>query len=158
MLFDRLGCWDSSFLQHSCSSKRIKSSYCVQQRKVRSACLFLCSYLFGLRSSAKILQQIKGADNAITVEIIAQAGAKEPPNDAIPQFVQAYTSHSRVGGLLKETHTGKLVKEWEGLLAAANSKPELVEMGPAVASFMAVKDDEEMVRFPNLPHTQKHGN
>lgn len=61
-------------------------------------------------------------------------------------FTQAYTSHSRVGTLVKENHTGKLVKEWEAALAAANSKPELIDMGPAVSSLLAVKDDEELVR------------
>ena len=102
---------------------------------------------FTLQSPAKILQQIKGGDNPVAIEIIPQAGAKEPSNDAIPRFVQAYTSHSRVGSLLKETHTGKLVKEWEALLAAANSRPDLVEISPAMSSFMAVKDDEELVRI-----------
>lgn len=111
-----------------------------------------------LKSAAKILQQIKGSDNPIPIEIIAQAGAKEPPNDAIPQFVQTYTSHSRVGALLKETHTGKVVKEWEALLAAANSKPEQVEMGPAMSSFMAVKDDEEMVRDAWMHSTENSRN
>lgn len=47
-----------------------------------------------------------------------------------------------------------MVKEWEGLLAAANSRPEQVELGPAIASFMAVKDDEEMVSNAWIHHIE----
>jgi nucleosome binding factor SPN SPT16 subunit len=96
---------------------------------------------------AKILQQIKGDDNPLPVEILAQASPKEPPNDSMSKFVQAYTSHIRVGALVKDTLTGKLVKEWEAALASANSKPELLDMAPALSSLMAVKDEEELVRL-----------
>ena len=79
------------------------------------------------------------------VEILIQAKAKEPPTDAIPKFLEAYTSHQRVGCLVKETHTGKLLDEWNNVLASAEKKPELVDMAPAVASLMAVKDEDELV-------------
>ena len=41
-----------------------------------------------------------------------QAKAKEPPTDALPRFVQAYAAHDRVATLTKESHTGKLIDEW----------------------------------------------
>ena len=85
-----------------------------------------------LYNPAKILQQLKGDDNSIPLEILPW----EPANDALPRFVQAYTSHSRVGTLW-ETQTGRLVQQWEALLADADSWPERVEMAPAIASFMA---------------------
>lgn len=94
---------------------------------------------------AKILQQVKDSENPIPLEFLAQAPPKEPSNDAITRFVLAYTSHSRVGTLTKEKPAGKLVKEWDAALAAANSRPEQIEMGPALSSMMAVKDDEELV-------------
>lgn len=94
---------------------------------------------------AKILQQIKGDDNPLPVELLAQAPPKEPANDALSKFIQAYTSHSRVGTLVKDSLTGKLIKEWEAALDSANSKPEVVDMAPALSSLMAVKDDEELV-------------
>lgn len=105
--------------------------------------------------TGKILQQIKGDDNPLPVEILAQAPPKEPPNDSMSRFVQAYTSHSRVGTLVKDTLTGKLVKEWEAALASANSTPELLDMALALSSLMAVKDDEELVclsLFLPFPH------
>ena len=100
-------------------------------------------------SLAKILQQVKDSDNPIPLEFLAQAPPKEPSNDAVTKFVLAYTSHTRIGTLTKEKSTGKLVKEWEVALEAANSKPEQAEMGPALSSMMAVKDDEELVDISN---------
>jgi nucleosome binding factor SPN SPT16 subunit len=47
---------------------------------------------------------------------------------------------------VKETQTGKLIKEWETALASANSTPELIDMAPSISSMLAVKDDEELVR------------
>ena len=73
------------------------------------------------------------------------AKAKEPPTDAIPKFLEAFISHGRVGCLMKETHSGKLVDEWNKALQESSKKPELLDMAPAVSSFMAVKDEEELV-------------
>ena len=73
------------------------------------------------------------------------AKAKEPPTDAIPKFLEAYTSHQRVGCLAKESPTGKLMDEWNTVLDGAATKPERVDMSPAVSSFMAVKDEDESV-------------
>lgn len=79
------------------------------------------------------------------MDIYAQAKAKEPANDAIPSFLALYKTAQRVGTLLKESHAGKLVSEWQKVVAEADSKPELVEMAPAVSSLMSVKDAEELV-------------
>ncbi len=79
------------------------------------------------------------------VEIFAQAKAKDPPTDALPKFTEAYTSHARVGSLTKEAHTGKLVDEWNKVISEAPTKPELVDMAPAISSFMAAKDEDELV-------------
>ncbi|EAU88389.2 FACT complex subunit SPT16 [Coprinopsis cinerea okayama7 len=95
-------------------------------------------------SKAKILSQIEKLPGIPPLDIHAQAKAKEPPNDAVPRFFQKYQSAKRVGALLKENHTGKLVTEWQKLVAEADTKPESVEMGPAVSAFMAVKDEEEL--------------
>jgi nucleosome binding factor SPN SPT16 subunit len=59
-------------------------------------------------------------------------------------------SKKRVGSLIKETHAGKLLTEWNNLLEKATVKPELVDMAPAVSAFMAVKDTEELVRFSHV--------
>lgn len=84
------------------------------------------------------------------VEILAQAKPKDPPSDALPKFIELYTSQKRVGSLLKETHTGKLVGEWEKRLAEATDKPEVVEIFQAISTFMSQKDEEELVR-PSAP-------
>jgi nucleosome binding factor SPN SPT16 subunit len=58
----------------------------------------------------------------------------------------------RVGTLLKENHTGKLVGEWDKLVADGN--PEMVDMSPAVSAFMAVKDADEIVSSLELGDSQ----
>jgi nucleosome binding factor SPN SPT16 subunit len=96
---------------------------------------------------AKILAQIEADKSIVPVELYAQAKAKDPPNDAFANFMKLYASHSRVGTLIKESHTGKLIQSWESAISNSNTKPELVDMSPAVSSFMAVKDEEELVRL-----------
>jgi nucleosome binding factor SPN SPT16 subunit len=98
-------------------------------------------------SIAKILTQIKDGNDIIHVEILAQAKAKEPANDALLKFVGLYTSQSRVGTLVKETHTGKLVTEWQNAISVSASQPELVDMSLAVSTLMSVKDEEELVSY-----------
>lgn len=91
------------------------------------------------------MSQIEGDRAQVPVEIFAQAKAKEPANDALSRFFALYASRKRVGTLTKEPHTGKLITEWDKLVAEAESKPDLVDMAPAVSAFMAVKDEEELV-------------
>jgi nucleosome binding factor SPN SPT16 subunit len=94
---------------------------------------------------AKFLQQIKEGNPPVPVDILVQAKAKEPPSDALPKFVEAYTSFKRVGTLVKESSSGKLMTEWEQAVSKSDQKPELVDMAPALSALMAVKDEEEMV-------------
>lgn len=96
---------------------------------------------------AKFLQQIKEGNPPVPVDILVQAKAKEPPSDALPKFVEAYTSFKRVGTLVKESSSGKLMTEWEQAVSKSDQKPELVDMAPALSALMAVKDEEEMVCF-----------
>ena len=65
--------------------------------------------------------------------------------DAVPKFLEMYRALSHVGHLAKESPTGKLISEWKTALDAANSKPELVDITPAISAILAVKDDEELV-------------
>jgi len=56
-----------------------------------------------------------------------------------------FTSNKRIGTLSKETYAGKLIDEWNNVLAASDKKPEMVDIAPSISTFMAVKDDEELV-------------
>ena len=94
---------------------------------------------------AKILSQIQSGDTPIPIEIFAQAKAKEPSTDALPKFAEIYCSHKRIATLLKESHSGKMIAEWNNIISTADNAPERVEVGPALSSFVAVKDDEELV-------------
>lgn len=98
---------------------------------------------------AKILNQIIGPNSHVPIEILAQARPKDPPTNALQNFLEAYTSHERVGALTKESHTGKLIDEWTAALNGADKKPEVVDMAPAVSGFMAVKDEDELVSIPS---------
>ncbi|KAI0928386.1 hypothetical protein AcW1_005644 [Taiwanofungus camphoratus] len=95
-------------------------------------------------TKAKILSQIKDSGAPVPVEILVQAKPKEPPTDALPRFLEVYTSHKRIGTLTKESHSGKLVDEWNKTLGDSEEKPTLVDMSAAVSAFMAVKDEEEL--------------
>ncbi|EPQ58254.1 SPT16-domain-containing protein [Gloeophyllum trabeum ATCC 11539] len=93
---------------------------------------------------AKILAQIQNANTPVPVEVLAQAKPNEPPTDALPKLVERFTSHQRVGTLLKESQSGKLVNEWNQATAESSSKPEMLDIAPAVATLLAVKDEEEL--------------
>ena len=94
----------------------------------------------------KILSQISVDTPAVPVQIFAQAKGKEAPNDALSKFVQLYTLNNKcVGTLTKESHSGKLVGDWEKLIADSEVRPEVVDMSPAVSAYMGVKDSEELV-------------
>ncbi|THH10989.1 hypothetical protein EW146_g8192 [Bondarzewia mesenterica] len=98
----------------------------------------------GTAFQRRFLISLLSTKNVIPVEIFAQAKAKEPPSDALPKFLRSYTSHKRIGTLVKESCTGKLVDEWNKSLSASNEQPETVDISVAVSSFMAVKDEEEL--------------
>ncbi|KAI0282167.1 FACT complex subunit SPT16 [Russula aff. rugulosa BPL654] len=93
---------------------------------------------------AKILEQLQKHRSVAPVEIFTLAKSKEPPTDALPQFLSAFTSNERIGHLAKETYAGKLIDEWDAALTASNKKPEMVDIAASISTFMAVKDDEEL--------------
>ena len=79
------------------------------------------------------------------MEIIARPKGKDATSDALLRFLALYTSAKIVGTLPKENPSGKLVSEWQALVTAASTKPELVDVTPAYSSFMSIKDDDEIV-------------
>lgn len=81
------------------------------------------------------------------IEILVQAKAKEPPTDALPKFIEAYSTYTRVATLVKETYNGKLINEWNQGIDKLATKPEQVDMAPALSTVMAVKDEDELVRL-----------
>lgn len=97
--------------------------------------------------TAKILSQIDNASKTVPVEIIARPKGKDVASDALPKFLALYTSAKTVGTLPKENPSGKLVSEWQALVAEAPTKPELVDVTPAYSSFMSIKDEDEIVRI-----------
>ncbi|GBE82391.1 FACT complex subunit SPT16 [Sparassis crispa] len=105
----------------------------------KSCLTILCS-----ATKAKFLSQLKNAGAPVPIEILVQAKVKDPPTDALPKFLAAYTAHGRVGSLTKESHSGKLVDEWNKVLANAATKPVDVDMSSSLSSFMAVKDSDEL--------------
>ena len=117
--------------------------------QILSLVLFACLDIAVRAVPAKILAQIQNVPGIPALEIYAQEKGKDTVNDAVPNFFALYQSLSTVGSLLKETHTGKLVSEWQKLVDDAAQKPEVVEMAPAISSMMAVKDAEELVSRPH---------
>ncbi|KAL0947324.1 hypothetical protein HGRIS_013443 [Hohenbuehelia grisea] len=99
----------------------------------------LCSF-----SKAKILAQIKDQGGPIAIETYVVPRPKDPPSDAFSKFVEEYTSLKRVGSLVKEQYSGKVLAEFEKRASEASSKPELVDMALAVSTFFAHKDEEEL--------------
>ena len=107
--------------------------------------LFRAALKCTVSQSAKILSQLQNADSPVPMEFFVQAKVKDPPTDALPRFLQAYTSQDRVATLTKEQHGGKTVEEWNKAVTEAGTKPALSDMSPAIASLLAVKDEEELV-------------
>ncbi|KAH7889938.1 FACT complex subunit SPT16 [Phlebopus sp. FC_14] len=95
-------------------------------------------------SKAKFFQPIKDANPPVPIEMHVHAKAKEPSTDALPKFIEAYTSHKRVATLVKESYTGKLISDWEQGISQVANKPEEVDIAPAMSALLAVKDDEEL--------------
>ncbi len=60
----------------------------------------------------------------------------------------AHLKQRRIGLSIKEKHTGKLVDEWDKLLAEPRRKDEFdfVDCSPILSSAMASKDEDELVR------------
>lgn len=146
----RLGYWVTSSPPLSCFSRRRSYWCCARQVKVRAGpgCVALSSSYAFWNILAKVLQQIKDGSPPVPIEILIQAKAKEPPTDAVPKFIEAYSERTRVGTLVKETYHGKLISEWNQAINQLAQKPEQVDMGPALATVMAVKDEDELVRLP----------
>lgn len=105
----------------------------------------LTPYLY----KAKVLGQIENAAKGVAIEIIARPKGNDAA-DALSRFFAIYTSIQKVGILSKETASGKLSAEWQALLDGAASKPELVDMTPAISTLMAVKDEDELVSSLSL--------
>ena len=95
--------------------------------------------------SAKILSQIQSPNSVVPVQIFAQAKPKDPPTDALPKFAGIFSKLHRVGVLSKEQVSGKLIDEWNKTVASAETKPDTVDVSPAISSLLAVKDEEELV-------------
>jgi nucleosome binding factor SPN SPT16 subunit len=71
---------------------------------------------------------------------------KEAEGSALTTLVEHYAAHKRVGHFAKDTHTGKVIDDWNAAVQAAASQPDLVDMGPAMSAVLCPKDDEELVR------------
>jgi len=138
------GSWVMSSRPHSSSSKSKRSRFFALLQKVASCLYDVLVPIFISCFAAKVLGQIENAARPVTIEIIARPKGKDT-SDALPRFLAAYTSSQKIGVLMKETTSGKLVSEWQALLDGAASKPELVDMTPLVSSLLAIKDDDEMV-------------
>ncbi|KAF9792417.1 FACT complex subunit SPT16 [Thelephora terrestris] len=93
---------------------------------------------------AKILSQVATPKSPVPVNILVLAKGKEPATDALPKFLEAYTSSKHVGTLVKEKHTGKMISEWNTAVEGAPTKPKVVDIATAISGFVAVKDEEEI--------------
>ena len=82
----------------------------------------------------------------IPLELFVQAKAKDPPSDAMPKFLNAYSATKRLGALTKEAQSGQMIDEWGKAVSSADTKPEMVDVSPFISSLLAVKDEEELVR------------
>jgi nucleosome binding factor SPN SPT16 subunit len=110
----------------------------------RTACF--CSSAAS-QHAAKIVAQIQTADSPIPIEILQMEKGKDAASSqALTTFAEHYAAHARVGHLAKDTHTGKIIDEWNAAVKAAAAQPQLVDAGPALSAVLCAKDDEELVR------------
>jgi len=90
------------------------------------------------------LSQVATPKSPVPVNILVLAKGKEPATNALPKFLEAYTSSEHVGSLVKEKHTGKMIDEWNAAVEGASKKPTVVDITSAISGFVAVKDEEEI--------------
>lgn len=64
---------------------------------------------------------------------------------SLGSLAEHYGAHKRVAHLAKDAHTGKIIDDWKAAVDSLTSKPELVDMAPALSAVMCPKDDEELV-------------
>jgi len=124
--------------------------FCVPPRKVPSP--HVASSSCPHKHLAKILSQVATPKSPVPVNILVLAKGKEPATDALPKFLDTYTSSGRVGTLVKEKHTGKMIDEWNAAVEGAATKPTVVEIASAISGFVAVKDEEEIVSALESSH------
>ena len=117
--------------------------FCVLPRKVSS--FRIGAFPWSHRLLAKILSQAATPKSPVPVNILILAKGKEPTTDALPKFLAVYTALGRVGTLVKEKHTGKMIDEWNAAVEGATTKPTVVDIASAISGFVAVKDEEEIV-------------
>lgn len=60
-------------------------------------------------------------------------------------MVKLYTSLSRVGTVVKESPSGKMIDEWSKGIKDVEKKPELDDISASISGLMATKDEEELV-------------
>jgi nucleosome binding factor SPN SPT16 subunit len=93
------------------------------------------------------LSQLKEISQPVAVEILPVAKANQPQTDSLPTFLAQYTSQKQIGTLTKEEVRGKMVNDWNNALGAAETKPQTSDISLAISALLAVKDEEELVRF-----------
>ena len=120
--------------------------FCALPRKVPSP--HIVAFPPPHRLPAKILSQAATPKSPVPVNILVLAKGKEPATDALSKFLDVYTSLGRVGALVKEKHTGKMISEWNAAVEGAATKPTVVDVASAISGFVAVKDEEEIASTP----------
>jgi len=120
--------------------------FCALPRKVLPP--HTVAFPYSHRLLAKILSQAATPKSPVPVNILVLAKGKEPSTDALSKFLDVYTSLSRVGALVKEKHTGKMISEWNAAVEGAATKPTVVDIASAISGFVAVKDEEEIASAP----------
>lgn len=126
---------------------------CAPPRKVPYPQNHLVQLPHPHRLLAKILSQVATPKSPVPVNILVLAKGKEPATDALPKFLEVYTSSGCVGTLVKEKHTGKMIDEWNAAVQGAVTKPTVVDIAPSVSGFVAVKDEEEIASAPHSTHS-----
>lgn len=126
--------------------------FCALPRKVSCPHHYAAQLPGSYDLLAKILSQVATPKSPVPVDILVLAKGKEPETDALPKFLEAYTSSGCIGTLTKEKHTGKMIDEWNAAVEGAATKPTVVDITPAISGFVAVKDEEETVSTLSSPY------
>lgn len=117
---------------------------CSVLRKERCRLPHIATFPRSHRLLAKIISQAATPKSPVPVNVLVLAKGKEPTTDALSKFLDAYTPSERVGVLVKEKQTGKMISEWNAAVEGAARKPAVVDMTSAISRFLAVKDEEEI--------------
>ncbi|KAJ1918246.1 FACT complex subunit spt16 [Mycoemilia scoparia] len=105
-------------------------------------------YIVASPKKAKLLKDAKPGDSNVKWVILeylkGDSSANEKTFQEVVDGILASKNGKRIGFLMKDTFEGKFINEWNGVLQKSEDKFEKVDVSPAIATLLSVKEQDEL--------------